>query len=78
MGRKKIEVFVAENPGDPKPVCYAKKIQKNECIRCLFLETCMRDSFREEISGMKEDNPDVYNEIRKEFYSHNLFDGIFD
>lgn len=58
------------------PKCFGLKVLENKCIKCIWVERCLYESYLTEITNFKEKTPDLYAETKDRFLNSNLLDSL--
>jgi hypothetical protein len=58
------------------PKCFGAKVLENKCMKCIWYERCLYESYKKEIQIFKEKNIDIYKEIKDKFLNSNLLDSL--
>lgn len=45
-----------------KPRCFGQRVVNNSCIRCVWIERCLHESYKTEIKEFKEKHPDKHED----------------
>lgn len=58
------------------PPCFGLKSLENKCIKCIWVERCLYDSYMKEIENFKHNSPELYTETKDKFLNSNLLDSL--
>jgi len=58
------------------PKCFGLKVLENKCMKCIWYERCLYESYQKEIQAFKTLNPDMYRETKDKFLNSNLLDSL--
>lgn len=75
MAKVKVIATPTEDPSVTPP-CFGVKVLENKCMKCIWYERCLYESYSKDIANFKESNPNTYKEIKDRFLNSNLLDSL--